>query len=570
VERRGQLDSPGPTRVVFLIICALLIIVSTQAARADTASARDARIKALIDQHRWNEVVREVEREADRDADLYYYYGTALAQLNRWDEAKAAFLAGRHLAPQDARFPVELGGVAFKQKRYAEAAKWVRRGLRLDPSDNYANDFLGTIYFLQGNLEAALKHWNRIDKPKIQNVNVEPGLHVSPALLDRAFAFSPAAVLRESDLLTSQARVDALGIFPTHRFELAAREDGSFDLNYRAHELNGFGANKWAALLSALRGLPYETVYIDYFNARGSALNAGAMVRWDDQKRRLTATISTPLEHNPKYRWALGADLRNELWGLRSTFDSPTFAGLNLRREAVTGSLTSFGGRLTWSLGGELSDRQFRTTAVPPNLLPFILPAYQLKQTSTLRYALWRIPERRSVVTTAVSAETGAIWSTPNHNFEKLQASAQWHWFPQISGDDYAIREEIRAGKTFGTVPFDELFMLGLERDNDLWLRAHIGTRNGLKGSAPLGRNYFLSNWDLDKNIYNNGLFGIKLTPLLDIAKITDPSKVLGSHQWLFDTGIQLKFSVLGVGIVFTYGKDLRTGNNAFYATTER
>jgi hypothetical protein len=26
----------------------------------------------------------------------------------------------------------------------------------------------------------------------------------------------------------------------------------------------------------------------------------------------------------------------------------------------------------------------------------------------------------------------------------------------------------------------------------------------------------------------------------------------------------------LGVGIIFNYGKDLRTGNNAFYATTER
>jgi hypothetical protein len=112
--------------------------------------------------------------------------------------------------------------------------------------------------------------------------------------------------------------------------------------------------------------------------------------------------------------------------------------------------------------------------------------------------------------------------------------------------------------------------MLGLERDNDLWLRGHVGTRNGLKGSAPLGRNYFLSNWEIDKTVYNNGLFGIKLSPFLDTGKITDPSGLLGSHVWLVDAGIQLKFSVLGVGATFTYGKDLRTGNNAFYATTER
>ncbi len=139
-----------------------------------------------------------------------------------------------------------------------------------------------------------------------------------------------------------------------------------------------------------------------------------------------------------------------------------------------------------------------------------------------------------------------------------------------MTGDDYALHEQVRAGKTFGQVPFDELFMLGLERDNNLWLRAHIGTREGRKGSAPLGRNYFLSNWEIDKVVYDSGLFAVKLSPFVDTGKITDPSGVFGSRQWLSDAGIQLKFSVLGVGVTFTYGKDLRTGNNAFYATTDR
>ncbi len=66
------------------------------------------------------------------------------------------------------------------------------------------------------------------------------------------------------------------------------------------------------------------------------------------------------------------------------------------------------------------------------------------------------------------------------------------HWLPTARGDDYETLVRVRAGKTFGDLPFDELFMLGLERDNDLWLRGHIGTRDGRKGSAPLGKDYFL------------------------------------------------------------------------------
>ena len=111
--------------------------------------------------------------------------------------------------------------------------------------------------------------------------------------------------------------------------------------------------------------------------------------------------------------------------------------------------------------------------------------------------------------------------------------------------------------------------MLGLERDNDLWLRAHIGTRDGRKGSAPLGRQYFLSNWEIDKNLYENGVVTVKLSPFLDLGKMNS-TLGLGSGKWLWDTGVQAKLQVLGVGLVFTYGKDLRSGNNAFYVTASR
>jgi hypothetical protein len=138
-----------------------------------------------------------------------------------------------------------------------------------------------------------------------------------------------------------------------------------------------------------------------------------------------------------------------------------------------------------------------------------------------------------------------------------------------MTGDDYATQLKISFGKTFGQAPFDELFILGLERDNDLWLRAHIGTKDGRKGSAPLGRQYFLSNWEMDKNIYGNGLLSLKLGPFLDVGRM-DASTGPGSGKWFWDTGVQAKVQVLGVGFVFVYGKDLRTGRSAFYARPVR
>lgn len=569
MEGGGELDFARCSAIFFLIIIAALVTLSDLAA-GQSSSARDSQIKTLFDQQRWADVIRQVEQSPDRDPDIDYFYGSALAQLGRWEDARHAFVEGLHMARQDKRFPIELGGVAFKQKRYRQAARWLHRGLRLDPTDGYVTDFLATIYFLQGNLEAALKYWNRVGKPEIQDVKVQPGLRIDPALLDRAFALAPATVLTSPDLLTSRARVDGLNVFPSYRFQLVAREDGNFDLGFRAHELDGFGPNKWVALLSAFRGLPYETVYAEYFNADRSAMNTLALIRWDDQKRRLAASFASPLRHNPKYRWQVGTDLRNELWDVRSSFNAPVLGHLNLQKEAVAGGITLFpNGRWSWSAGAEISNRQYRDVTGTVSSSELVPNAYQLKQIMQGAYELWRSPERRILLKTTASADTGRVWDDAGSLFEKLQAGAEFHWYPKMSGDDFLVQEQVRGGKTFGQVPFDELFMLGLERDNDLWLRAHIGTRAGRKGSAPLGRNYFLSSWNIEKNIYSNGLFGVKLSPFVDTGKITDPAGDLGSRQWLWDAGMQVKFSVLGVGVTFTYGKDLRTGNNAFYATTD-
>lgn len=528
------------------------------------------RIKQLASAQQWEDIVRRTEGLQARSAEVDFYLGDALAHLGRFAPADAALRAGQRLAPADPRFPVERAGIAFKQKRYAQAAQLLRRALRLTPADPYVNDFLGTIYFLEGNLPAALKYWNRVAKPEIANVREEPAPHVSPALLDRAFTFSPAAKLTLPELLDSEVRVQGLGIFAQHQFDLNARSDGAFDVSFRNQEKNGFGDTKLEAFVLLLRDLPFQGVTPEYDNLRGQAINITSLVRWDAQKRRISAEFSSPFEQSAKYRLALIADLRNENWALRNGFAgfAPVLASLNLRREQCGFELASHArDRFRWQAGAELSHRGFRSVVPGAVLTPTLLSTgYQLKQSAEVEGALLRVPEHRFTVEGSASSQAARLWSQPTESSEKLQGALDWHWFPRAVGDDFEMQQQLRAGKTFGQVPFDELFMLGLERDNDLPMHAHIGTRDGRKGSAPLGRSYFLQSFGADKNLYSNGLIALKLGPLLDIGKITDPGTPLGSHRWLFDLGAQFKVRVFSTTVALSYGKDLRTGNNAFYA----
>ena len=532
------------------------------------------RVQQLASEQRWTEIVRELERVPDRNADLDYDYGTALAHVGRLDDARQAFLAGQKLAHHDKRFSIELAGVEFKQKHPSSAARYLRRALGIDPADAYANDFLGTIYFVEGNLDAALTYWNRINKPYVETVRPDHGLRIRPALLDRALAFSPAAQLQLRDLETSRIRLEGLGVFPSPRIQLAARPENKFDAVLNLQERNGFGDSVWQGLLSTFAGVAYQTIYPEYFNIAGSAINVTSLLRWDAQKRRLGAEFSAPLHANSRWRYRLGVDLRNENWDIRQSFTgfSPSLGALNLRREAAGAEIESFhSGRWGWSAGAEFSHRDYRSIVPGPTLAPSrLLEGFQLKQISSVRYILLRKPERRLTANTDASSQLARTWSQPAQAFAKLQGSLETRWLPQMQGDDYETTFHIRGGGTAGQPPFDELFMLGMERDNDLWMRAHVGTRDGRKGSAPLGTRYFLADSEVDKNLYGNGLFTVKFGPFLDTGQITGASDQLGSQKWLWDTGAQAKLRVLGVGVRFVYGKDLRTGNNAFYFTAEK
>ena len=532
------------------------------------------RIQQLAAEQHWPDIVRELESLPDKSVGLEFEYGSALAQVGRLEDARTAFLAGQKLAPRDKRFPIELAGVEFKQKHPATAARYLRSALRIDPADSYANDFLGTIYFIAGNLDAALKFWNGASKPYIESVQPDNALRTRPALLDRALAFSPASVLHLADYETSRAQLAGLGVFPSPHIQLIAHPKSKFAAILNLQERNGFGDGIWQGLLSTFSGIGYQTIYPEYYNIEGSATNVTSLVRWDAQKRRLTAVLSAPLHANPRWRYRLGFDLRNENWDIRESFTgpSPSLGSLNLRRESAGAEIESFNsGRWGWSAGAEFSHRDYRSVVEGSALgSGLLLKGVQLKQLARIHYLVLRAPEHRFEINTEAASQIARIWSQPAQAFAKLQGSADSRWLPHMQGDDYETQVRISGGGTTGQPPFDELYILGMERDNDLWLRGHVGTRDGRKGSAPLGTKYFLVNSETDKNIYSNGLVTVKVGPFLDTGKIAGGAANLGSRKWQWDTGAQAKLRVLGVGLTFVYGKDLRTGNNAFYFTAWR
>src|SRR2546429_5218094 len=268
--------SPKGRVIPFLLVLFGLIIPSVPGFAQDHGpeEARLAAARKAFDGARWDEAARLAEGPSDQSSQLDLLLGLALSRMERWGQAKTAFQVGAKKSPRDARFPVELAGIAYKQKDFCLAKKNLDTALRLNAHDQYTQECLSIIYFLKENLEAALKYWNLEDKPRLRSVAFVPGLRLSEPFRNRALAMNAPQVLTRDALLTTESRMDNLGIFSKPRFELTPADSGNYDLRLHVTERNHWGNSKAEGMLSLLSGLPYATVYPELYNLGHEAMRS--------------------------------------------------------------------------------------------------------------------------------------------------------------------------------------------------------------------------------------------------------------------------------------------------------
>src|SRR5258707_172228 len=283
MERHRALDvacrAAKPRLIFFLLL--FFLPVRALAQTSDAAGEKLSEIKKLYEAGNWDGVVRAVAQSPEASADLLLYRGLALAHLQSWEEAKVAFAAGRAKAPGDPRFLIELAGIAYREKQFSVAKRDLRLALAMNPKDEYANNFLASIYFQEGNLEAALKYWNRVGKPKLEDLTFDPALKLRPLVVDRAFAFARGGEWGREQFLTVQARLRALDLYPGMFFELRAHDDGSFDVGFHAAERNGWGRSELGGPGWLFADTPYQAVDPEFFNLGHPGGNWGSNIRWD-------------------------------------------------------------------------------------------------------------------------------------------------------------------------------------------------------------------------------------------------------------------------------------------------
>jgi predicted double-glycine peptidase len=434
---------------------------------------------------------------------------------------------------------IELASTAFREEKLAETKAHLHSALESNPSDTYTNEFLATVYFLQSNTDSALKYWNRAGKPVIENIRFDPPLRTDPVLLDRAFTFSRGMVLTLDDYRTTQARLEATELFSRQRMHLSPAEGEGFEVTVSAAERNG------AQFLAWVRGLPYQTVYPEFFNLRGRAINVKSMVRWDSNKSRAYVSLAAPLNGDPKWRFRVSLDGRKEIW----IDAADAFRMSKVELAAELHAVPS--GRWNWTTGFAFSRRQFSDS---------LSDGPGVKYFASLTRTLARDSDNRLNVNSSVSLQVGKIFAVERERFLKAESRVYATWKPFRERPEYELTGEFRGGRTFGRAPFDERFLLGLDRDSDLWLRAHHATSHGRKNSQFASQSFVLAKADFVRLLHDSGFFRLSAGPFIDTGR--GPAHM----KWAIDSGVQARITVLGsLGVNISYGLSLTDKRRAFF-----
>jgi hypothetical protein len=429
---------------------------------------------------------------------------------------------------------------AFREHDFPKTEDLLLTARRADPGDAFINEFLGTTYLLDGNLDAALKYWNQAGKPKLRDISLDPPLSVDPVLLDHAFAFSRAGVLTLKDYYQTRQRLDSLQILPSYDFELTPTDSDDFNLTVHAVENSG------PHFLSWIRGLPYRTVYPGWWNAGRKAVNLESMIRWNPDLRRASVSVTSPFGRNARMGFRIQADARDENW-LR---DGVTF---NMRRNEIqTGIHGSSVGGWGWTTGAVVTRRTFSNDFAGGTSLGY---------TGSVQHSIFRMPEKRLTLDSSAGTELSRMFGSAPQRFARIEGNVSLRWFPSSRRkNDYETTFRLRAGRGFGQVPFDELFIVGLDRDSNLRLRGHSAIHDGEKGAAPMGVGYVLLNADFQKRLFGNALVHLDAGPLLDTARIS------AQTPWFVDAGVQVRISLLkAFTLNISLARDLRDGHHAFF-----
>ncbi|HLQ78993.1 MAG TPA: tetratricopeptide repeat protein, partial [Terriglobia bacterium] len=503
--------------------------------------------------------------------DVYLNLGIAYRHTRDWQKAEDTLTEGTERFPDDPRLPTELANAYIGAGDVDGARNALHRALRIDPTNVNAANLIAAIELSEGEVQTALRVWNRSDNPIVDKV-----LHNSnPAFghwtVREANAFHPGKVMTYRQWRTTQLRLLETGIFSNVGIEVEPSPTSS---RYNPIILTSGKSNDLANLaFGIVKGALIETTYLDFWNIENSGITVNSKYRWDYNRKRGEVQFHAPVPV-PGILFLSATGLwRSERWDLTRILQ--TDAGVDDRFDfKSTGARVEFKyiPHYRFDFGGGF---EYTNRAVKGGLTPLVMDSRNSGKVlfqGSIRLADGRYRNRLHVEGSVArknimgDLKYTTVTAEMNHQFlVSKEANTVLVW-------------KLKGGISRGQLPVEEYFVLGLDSHSGNLLRAHPVASHGHYGNAPMGTSFGLSNMSIERRLAILPLFNTLNLPFLDVkaqafldgGKTFDRANIFKEGKLYVDTGAGLKFETPTHSFNLIYGKSLRDGRNVLFAYIEK
>src|SRR5262245_31689858 len=523
------------------LISLLLITAPPVAAQIDVDEARQA-----IDRGEYVKAVNILSSALAERAtpDAFIYLGIAYERMREYQRAEGIFKEGNERYPDDARFHIELANL-FLGNNDSDAAKTeLRRALLVDPQNVPASDLLATIDLSEGDVQSALRSWNKTGRPLINDILHNYNLNFGSRVVRDAVAFHPAGMLHYGDWKTTESRLFETGNFTNVGLEI---EPTQIPEQYNAVVRTTSKTNSLADFLfNIVKGAPFLTSYVNVWNIGNSGVNFNSNYRWDTNRRRLQGEVKIPIPVFDLLHLELGSTWRSERWNLTPTILPQYLSSAFPDYKATTPLRIHFTQipHYRVEVGGGFEYRNRAAKGNLPQLYTNSLNSSVFSAETTLRLVDGRYQS-------ALILQGYAARKILFGNIRFSQGVAELNNRFTVTKDTRtSVNWSVKTATSRGQLPIEDYFELGLDTYTTNPLRAHTVARERHYGNGPMGTDFVLVNTDVERELATIPLFNnfnipyltVKWLLFFDGAETWDRNRVFQQGKLLLDTGGGVKF----------------------------
>ena len=210
--------------------------------------------------------------------------------------AEGAWLVGRAEAGgfgRAADWEAQLAD-AIGARRWNEAADLAREAIGRDPHDEYAHLVLGTSLFMLDDQVGALRAWNAIGQPRLNQVNIEGLRRARYQTLTDALGLRVNTVLTADAFLRARHRLDELPDRAGARLALRPEDDGFASVDVVISERSGLprGRMEWAG--AGARAAINREIGVEIPGQTGQGEMWSAGWRWWNNRPKVAVGFAAP------------------------------------------------------------------------------------------------------------------------------------------------------------------------------------------------------------------------------------------------------------------------------------